>query len=130
MYQNVCKTCGKLMEFQHRDRIRQFCSKACYGKFLATQKEYEVNIASSNRHYVNPKGFDNLVTAICWQAKKDFLENPPGHWLREDAKRFFLSDEFAQLSQLDGENIVKRLELQYQRKVKRRSVKYGGKCSP
>jgi len=128
MYEYTCKGCGKPMEARSRHDARHFCSKKCYGQYLHNKKEVEYT--PSGRRYVHPQGFDNLVSAICAQARHDYLKHPPGHYMRMDAEMFFKSDYFAVLTQLDGHAILRDLMRIYYAKRGRKKYDGHGKCSP
>lgn len=126
MYEYACKGCGKPLEARSRHDARRFCSKKCYGQYLHNRKEVEYE--PTGRRYVHPQGFDNLVSAICAQARHDYMKHSPGHWLRMDAERFFRSDCFAVLTELDGNAILRDLDKIY--RAKRRKSNGHGKRSP
>lgn len=117
----TCPTCGAVRETTRETRLPLFCSRECYVTAQDNGFFNESRIPNEpvKHKFVHPRGLDNLVAAMCQQARHDYLTNPPGNYIRADAERFFLSDYFAALTQLDGENIVNRLEEEYKRKKRR-----------
>ena len=68
---------------------------------------------------MNDEGCIALANAIIIQAVKDYRHSPSPH-VRNEIKRFFLSQWFTMLSGANGEVIIKRLEQE-------RGVKNNGK---
>lgn len=73
------------------------------------------------RRFIHPKGFENLVAGICRQASEDYMKHPPGSIARVGVERFFRSDYFAVLTQLDGEAILRDLAKAYNHKTRRQT---------
>lgn len=119
MYEFKCVVCGKRMEVKYKYQIHKCCGKDCYGEYTHLRKGQEVIWQRSGSRFVHPKGFDNLVGAICEQARNDILHSTPDNWLRMDAERFFRSDFFAALTGLDGEAILRDLLCRQKRRKKR-----------
>lgn len=120
MHTYTCKHCGKQVEVRLSCDVRMFCSKACYGKYLHDQRSYKIPIDPSERLCFHPKGLENLVAGICRQARDDYLKYPPGSYYRVDAEKFFRSDYFAILTELDGESILRDLAKEYNRQNRRK----------
>ncbi len=57
----------------------------------------------------NYENYEKLAEAIIMQAVKDYRDSSC-HQTRNAIKRFFLSDWFMVLTDLDGEKLIKRLE--------------------
>ena len=118
MYEFTCGVCGKVVQVEKKEYLRKFCSKTCLGEYNALYKGQELIYKRTANRFVHPKGFDNLVGAICERARNDILLNPPGNWLRMDAERFFRSDFFAALTELDGDAILRDLLRKQKRRQK------------
>lgn len=67
--------------------------------------------------------YELLAIHICEQATKDLRANKfnkrlgksvPNYRLRNDARKFFLSDWFSTLTGLDGQSVLDRLEKKQQ----------------
>ena len=70
------------------------------------------------------KGAENLIRAIVRRAKEDYLTWPPDNRLRQEAKRYILSQEFEALSGLDSEATLDWLDRRYSEKYERRLQKW------
>lgn len=120
MYEFTCVSCGKVVQLDETVRERKFCSKKCYGAFLKGKKTKEIAVTRPSR-FICEKGLTNLIAGICNRAAADFMQHPPGSWLHDDAVRFFQSDYFAGLTDIDGEEVVAKLN---EKRRKRRNVRY------
>ena len=69
---------------------------------------------------ISDEGFVNLTTAIIQQAKDDVLQNAPGTLLRQDAEAFFMSETFYGMTDLDGFDILCRLQDKYDEKMRKK----------
>lgn len=118
MIQVKCKWCGKPMLIQSLTDRRKFCSRQCF--LLDRQKAYtvedDVNVVMPPLEHICDEGFVNLTTAIIQQARDDVMQNAPGSLLREDAEAFFLSETFYEMTNLDGFDILCKLQDKYDEK--------------
>lgn len=62
---------------------------------------------------IHPKGAEYLVRAIVGQARRDYLDSKPESESRKEVERFFLSGYFEVLTGLEGRNVLKRLQAEY-----------------
>lgn len=121
MYETQCNMCGKKMVYQYSHQFRRFCGKKCYGQFLKKKREKEFFGENAPRsRFIHPQGYTNLVCAIVHQAKRDVLDYAPGTPYRQDAERFFRSEYFEEITELDGKPILNRLIDQYNRKHRKK----------
>ncbi len=125
MIQVKCKWCGKPMLIQSLTDRRKFCSRQCF--LLDRQKAYtmedDANVVLPPLEEICDEGFVNLTTAIIQQAKDDVMHSSPGTPMREDAEAFFLSETFYEMTNLDGFDILCKIQDKYdekQRKKERR----------
>lgn len=68
---------------------------------------------------IHPKGVEYLVQAIVAQARRDYLDSKPGSESRKEVERFFLSDHFAILTGLEGRDVLKLLQAEYDEKQRK-----------
>lgn len=126
MYEKTCKWCGKTMVFKPNEKVRRFCSKLCYG----AEKHHRFNGADNGPEMpllevdkISDEGVVALIAGIVAQAKDDVLNFAPGTMYREDAEQFFLSEDFAEMTNLDGFDILCRLQDQYDEKQRKKEEK-------
>jgi GNAT superfamily N-acetyltransferase len=84
-----------------------------------------VTLPQARGHGVYP----HLLQAIVAQAKDDILQYSPETQTRKDAEEFFMSEDFAEMTNLDGFDILCRLQDRYdenQRKKKERKAHVSG----
>ena len=71
--------------------------------------------------------YENLVAHICEQARKDLnakkydkrhRKSVPNFRLRNDARRFFLSDWFSTLTGMDGHDVLDEIDKRKQEQEK------------
>lgn len=102
---------------------RKFCSRQCF--LLDRQKAYTVeddaNVVLPPLESLSDEGFMALVTAIVQQAKDDVMNSAPGTVLREDAESFFMSETFYEMTNLDGFDILCRLQDKYDEKMQKKA---------
>lgn len=110
MYEFTCLGCGKVVQLESMVRERKFCSKKCYGKSLKGKKSAVPDCMRRASHDMCPDGYDNLVNAIAIREAQDVLEYPPGLYPHDDAVWFFKSAWFRCLTDMDGEEILAKLE--------------------
>lgn len=108
MFEFTCVGCGKVVQLDEPVRERKFCSKKCYGAYLKGRKAKEIAVTRPSR-FICEKGLTNLIAGICNRAAVDFLASAPGTWMHEDAARFFRSDYFAGLTDMDGDEVIAKL---------------------
>lgn len=127
MIQVKCKECGKPMLIQCLTDRRKFCSRQCF--LLDRQKlntvEDDAGVVMPPLERICDEGFVNLTMAIIQQAKDDVMQNAPGTYLREDAEAFFLSEEFYGMTNLDGFDILCRIQDKYDEKMRKKAEKRG-----
>ena len=120
-----CKWCGKPMEFQNLTHKPKFCSRQCF--LLDRQSAYTVeddeNVVMPPLEHICDEGFVNLTTAIIQQARDDVMQNAPGTYTREDAEAFFLSETFYEMTNLDGFDILCKLQDKYDEKQRKKELK-------
>ena len=61
-----------------------------------------------------------LIMAIIQQAKDDIMQNAPGTMLREEAEDFFLSEEFYEMTNLDGFDLLCKVQDKYDEKMRKK----------
>ena len=122
MIEVKCKRCGKLMIFQHPSEKRRFCSRQCFRE--QRQEDYtiedNVEIVLPPLESICDEGFIALTTAIVQQARDDVMNSAPGTYLREDAEAFFMSETFYEMTNLDGFDILCRLQDKYDEKMRKK----------
>lgn len=125
MIQVKCKECGKPMLIQCLTDRRKFCSLQCF--LLDRQRAYTVeddaNVVMPPLEHICDEGFMALTTAIIQQAKDDVMQNAPGTLLREDAEEFFLSETFYEMTNLDGFDILCKIQDKYDEKMRKKAAK-------
>lgn len=125
MIEAKCKRCGKVMLFNTPSERRKFCSRQCFRE----QREEDYTIEDDVQVVLPPlesicdEGFVNLTTAIIQQAKDDVMNSAPGTALREDAEAFFMSETFYEMTNLDGFDILCRLQDKYDEKMRKKAAK-------
>jgi len=67
------------------------------------------------------QGYINLVNAIVNRARLDMMQNKENTPLYQEAKRFFLSDWFLELTGADGASAVKHIEKEKQKRNAQRT---------
>lgn len=121
MYQFVCEMCRKTKTVEQRYDIRKFCSKECYGKYLNTRRERQVQPVDYERiKDIHEVGYTNLVCAIVTQARDDVLKYSPKSFVRQDAEDFFLNGYFDALTDMDGYDMLCKLQAEYDRRQQKR----------
>lgn len=124
MIETKCKWCGKPMVFQHPSEKRKFCSRQCF--LLDRQKAYTVEDGGPELpplESICDEGFVNLTTAIIQQAKDDIMHSAPGTPLREDAEAFFMSETFYGMTNLDGFDILCKIQDKYDEKMRKKEAR-------
>ncbi len=125
MIEMKCKWCEKPMVFQKRSDVRKFCSRQCFRmhreKTYTVEDNIEVELPPLEN--ISDEGFTTLVMVIVAQAKDDVMQNAPGTCLREDAEAFFLSETFYEMTNLDGFDILCKLQNKYDEKMRRKAEK-------
>lgn len=123
MYEKQCRWCGKVMQFKPNERVRTYCSIQCH----QSQREARYNgddngpkMPPLDKDNVSDAGVVALIEGIVTQAKEDVLNQSPGTQIREEAEEFFLSEEFAYMTNLDGFNILCRLWDKYDEKQRKK----------
>lgn len=123
MIEMKCRWCEKPMVFQSPADRRKFCSRQCF--LLDRQKAYtiedNVEVVMPPLERICDVGFINLTTAIIQQAKDDVMQNAPGTLLREDAEEFFLSETFYEMTNLDGFDILCKIQDKYDEKMRKKA---------
>lgn len=123
MIEVKCKRCGKTMIFQHPSEKRNFCGRQCFREDRAEKytTEDDANVVLPPLENISDEGFTTLVTAIVAQAKDDVMQNAPGTCLREDAEAFFMSETFYEMTNLDGFDILCKLQDKYDEKMRKKA---------
>lgn len=125
MIETKCKWCEKPMVFQTPTDRRKFCSRQCF--LLDRQRAYTVeddaNVVMPPLEHINDEGFMALTTAIIQQAKDDVMHSAPGTPLREEAEEFFLSEEFYAMTNLDGFDMLCKIQDKYDEKMRKKELK-------
>ena len=111
----------------NRTEVRKFCSRQCFREQREEDytKEDESAVVLPPLESICDQGFVALVEAIVGQAKDDVLHSAPGTMVREDAEAFFMSEVFYEMTNLDGFDILCKLQDKYdekQRKKKERKA--------
>lgn len=123
MFEKDCAWCGKTMVFQNPSERRKFCSRRCF--LLDRQKAYtmedNVGVVLPPLESISDEGFTTLVMAIVAQAKDDVMQNAPGTYLREDAEAFFMSKTFYEMTNLDGFDILCKLQDKYDEEMREKA---------
>jgi len=125
MIQVKCKECGKPMLIQCLTDRRKFCSRQCFQKDRARAYtvEDDEGVVLPPLEHITDEGFVALTTAIVQQAKDDVMQNAPGTYMREDAEEFFLSETFYEMTNLDGFDILCKIQDKYDEKMRRKAEK-------
>lgn len=118
-----CKRCGKPMLIQTLTDGRRFCSRQCSRESKIEQytKEDDENVVMPPLENISDEGFTALVTAIVAQAKDDVMSFAPGNPIREEAEEFFLSETFYEMTNLDGFEILCKLQDKYEEKMRKKA---------
>lgn len=122
MIEGKCKRCGKVMLFNNPSERRKFCSRQCFREQREEDytKEDDVQVVLPPLEAICDQGFIALVEAIVAQARDDVLHSAPGTLNREDAEAFFLSETFYEMTNLDGFDILCRLQDKYDEKMRKK----------
>ena len=125
MIEGKCKRCGKVMLFNNRAEMRKFCSRRCFREQREEDytKEDDVEVVLPPLESICDQGFIVLVEAIVGQARDDVLQSAPGTMIREDAEAFFLSEVFYEMTNLDGFDILCKLQDKYDEKQRKKELK-------
>ncbi len=125
MIQVKCKECGKPMLIQSLTDRRKFCSRQCFqqDRARAYTVEDDEGVVMPPLEHICDEGFVNLTTAIIQQARDDVMQNAPGTYLREDAEAFFLSETFYEMTNLDGFDILCKIQDKYDEKMRKKAEK-------
>ena len=126
MIERECKWCKKPMRFNTPSEVRKFCSRQCFRAHR--EKAYTIEDGGPEMpplEQITDEGFMALTTAIIQQAKDDVMQNAPGTWLREDAEEFFLSEEFYGMTNLDGFDMLCKIQDRYDEKMRRKAERKG-----
>lgn len=121
MIETKCKWCGKPMQFNNFSEKVKFCSRQCFRAYR--EKKYTIEDGGPEMpplESICDQGFVNLTTAIIQQAKEDVMQSAPGTPLREDAEAFFLSEEFYGMTNLDGFDMLCKVQDMYDEKMRKK----------
>lgn len=122
MIERTCKWCEKPMQFELPSDVRKFCSRQCFRAYR--EKKYttedDTSVVMPPLEHITDEGFMALTTAIIHQAKDDIMCNEPGTMLREEAEDFFLSEEFYGMTNLDGFDMLCKIQDKYDEKMRRK----------
>lgn len=121
MIEKECKWCKKPMQFAVPSEVRKFCSRKCFQQDRA--KAYTIEDGGPEMpplEEICDEGFVNLTTAIIQQAKDDIMHSAPGTALREDAEEFFMSETFYGMTNLDGFDILCKVQDKYDEKQRKK----------
>lgn len=123
MIEVKCKWCEKPMLIQSLTDRRKFCSRKCFqlDRAKAYTIEDNVEVVMPPLEEITDEGFVALTTAIIQQAKDDVMHSAPGTPLREDAEAFFMSETFYGITDLDGFDILCRLQDKYDEKMRKKA---------
>lgn len=132
LLEKKCKWCGKTIQYRLGQNAPQFCSVQCH----AAERESRYNADDTgpkmpmlDKNNISDAGVVALIEGIVTQAKEDVLNQSPGTQIREEAEAFFLSEEFSYMTNLDGFDILCKLQDQYderQRKKEERKAHVSG----
>lgn len=131
MIEKECRWCKKPMQFNNHSEVRKFCSRQCF--LMDRQKAYTVEddegVVMPPLESICDEGFMALTMAIIQQAKDDIMQNAPGTMLREDAEDFFLSEEFYEMTNLDGYDLLCKVQDKYDEKMRKKEERkaYAGR---
>lgn len=127
MIEYQCKMCGAKMFSKTDQHKKMFCSKKCHGAFKSLKRDEMQGLQTEPEmgrlQTIHDQGVVNLIAAIVGRAREDVLHYPPSSYYRIDAERFFESDYFAVLTELDGKTILRKLQAEYQRRKKKEGKK-------
>ncbi len=123
MIEGKCKRCGKVMLFNNYAERRKFCCRKCFREQREEDytKEDDAQVVLPPLESICDQGFIALVEAIVGQARDDVLTSAPGTMIREDAEAFFMSEVFYEMTNLDGFDILCRLQDKYDEKMRRKA---------
>lgn len=114
-----CKMCGEMMYFRPGDRWRDFCCKECSEKYHAQEYNAEWNgpvMPPLDASRISDEGYLALVNAIVSRARHDVTKYKPDTQIHKDAKQFFESEYFSNLTGLDGQSVLRGLLRQCKKK--------------
>lgn len=114
------------MKFNTPGDVRKFCSQQCFRAYR--EKKYTIEDSGPEMppldvDKISDEGVVALIAGIVAQAKDDVLNFSPGTMFREVAEQFFLSEDFAEMTNLDGFDILCRLQDQYDEKQRKKEEK-------
>lgn len=123
MIEVKCKQCGKLMIFQHPSEKRNFCGRQCFreNRMEKYTTEDDANVVLPPLENICDEGFVALTTAIIQQAKDDVMHSAPGTPLRDEAEAFFMSETFYGMTNLDGFDILCKIQDKYDEKMRKKA---------
>ena len=121
MIETKCKWCEKPMQFGNPSERVKFCSRQCFRAYR--EKKYTLEDSGPEMpplEDISDEGFMALTMAIIQQAKDDIMQNAPGTMIREDAEEFFLSEEFYGMTNLDGFDMLCKIQDKYDEKMRKK----------
>ena len=121
-----CKWCGKLMQFKPNERVKTHCSIQCHQsqrEALYNADDNGPKLPRLDKNDVSDAGVVALIEGIVAQAGEDVLRYSPGTQIRQEAEAFFLSDEFAYMTNLDGFDILCKLWDKYDEKQRKKEAR-------
>lgn len=120
MYTWICVTCGKVMQAERKADIRKTCGGLCLEQYTRAKGGHRPIFTRPVNRDLHPDGVDYLIAGIVKQASQDVLRYSPANEIRQDAERFFLSDYFRALTDMDGKEILHKLHYIYNERRKKR----------
>jgi hypothetical protein len=101
-----------MMYFRPRDSIKKFCCKECHDVHIEKLFASEDSCPSMpplDVSRIADEGYIALVKAIVSRASDDVTKFKPDTQIHKDARRFFESEYFHNLTGLDGKSILRDL---------------------
>lgn len=123
MYTFKCATCGKEMQTTRKEKMRRTCGAACLEQYYRIRKGNQTFLTRPANRDLHPDGMVRLVAAIVAAARSDVLRYSPETQVRQDAERFFLSDYFTGLTDMDGKAVLDQLRRIYDKRHKQKRSK-------
>ena len=125
MIEVKCKECGKPMVIHTLTDRRKFCSRQCFllDRSRAYTVEDDEGVVMPPLEHITDECFMALTMAIIQQAKDDIMSNAPGTAVREDAEEFFLSETFYGMTNLDGFDMLCKIQDKYDEKQRLKELK-------
>lgn len=123
MYTCICATCGKVTQVNTVNQIRKTCGGLCLEQYNRVKGGHRPIFTRPANRDLHPDGVNYLIEGIVKQASQDVLRYSPANEIRQDAERFFRSEYFTAMTDMDGAEVLRKLHCIYNMRREKRSAK-------